>query len=108
VNGLGVMFRYQDPQNYYRFSWNSRAGYTRLVRCEAGRFEVLTSSVFRYVKGQTYGLSIVAWGSRLQVYVDGGLLLSALDSRLASGGIALYSSGNKGSVFDDIRISGSI
>ncbi len=102
---LGVMFRVQDPDNYYRFSWNGRSGYARLVRCAAGRFEVLASRAFRYVQGRTYAVAVLARGTALRVYVDGTLLLSAEDGRMGSGGMALYSSGNKGSVFDDIVVS---
>lgn len=101
---LGVMFRVQDPRNYYRFSWNSRSGYARLVRCTAGRFDALASTPLRYVMGRTYAVSVLARGTALRVYVDGRLLLSAEDGRLGSGGIALYSSGNRGSVFDDIVV----
>ena len=104
VNDLGVMFRYQNPNNYYRFSWNSQAGYARLVRCVGGQFQVLASSPFKYVKGRTYVVGILAWGSRFQVYADGGLLLASQDSRLGFGGIAMYGSRNTGSVFDDVLV----
>lgn len=101
---IGVMFRYQDPSNYYRFSWNSQKGYARLVRCAGGQFQVLASTAFRAVKGRTYAVAILAWGSHLQAYVDGERLLSSQDGAITSGGIALYSSGNKGSAFDGVFV----
>ena len=34
-DAVGLMFRYQDGQNYYRFSMNSEHGDRRLVRVVA-------------------------------------------------------------------------
>jgi hypothetical protein len=101
---LGVMFRVQDPNNYYRFSWNRVQGTASLVRCVGGRFERLAITSFTAARGRTYGVVILARQSSLQVYVDGRLLLAAQDSRLASGRIALYSSGDRASRFDDITV----
>jgi len=101
---LGLMFRYVDKDNYYRFSWNSRAGYARLVRCLGGRFELLTWSAFRYVKDRVYTIAVLASGQDLRVYVDGKPLLAYQDGLIAAGSIALYSSGNKGSSFDQIEV----
>ncbi len=35
---IGVMFRYRDSNNYYRFSWDSQRSYRRLVKRENGVF----------------------------------------------------------------------
>jgi hypothetical protein len=101
---VGVMFRVRDPNNYYRFSWDCAQGTASLVRCLDGRFERLAITSFRAAQDRTYGVVILARQSRLQVYVEGRLLLSAQDSRLASGRIALYSSADRASRFDDVTV----
>jgi len=49
-------------------------------------------------------VKIEAIGSELKVYVDGTLILSAVDNTMGSGTFALYSWGNTGAYFDDIKI----
>jgi hypothetical protein len=100
---LGLMFRYSDG-NYYRFSWNSRSSYARLVRRLGARFELLTTVGIKYIKGKTYSLTIVAKANQIRLYVDGILLMAYQDDLLTAGTIALYSSGNKGSVFDQVEV----
>ncbi len=101
---LGVVFRYQDANNYYRFSWNGQTGVRRLMVCRNGRFTVLASDVRPYEPGTTYAVEVKAQGPVLEVEVDGEILLATTDATLASGTIGLYSSGNRGSAFDDILV----
>jgi hypothetical protein len=99
------MFRYQDENNYYRFSWDQERGYRRLVKCVNGQFTLLAQDSVPYVTGQNYQVKILAQGSTLQVSIDGSPVFSVNDSSLSSGTIALYSWGNVGSYFDDIRVT---
>ena len=103
-DSIGVMFRYQDSDNYYRFSWNRQKSYRRLVKCQGGQFTVLAEDSVAYVTGQTYQLEIVAQGGTLQVSVDGSSVFSVNDNSLSSGTIALYTGGNTGGYFDDIAV----
>jgi hypothetical protein len=103
-DAIGIMFRYQDENNYYRFSWDQQRRYRRLVKCEDGAFTLLADDSVVYVSGQSYDLEIIAEGMTLQVYVDGSLVLWADDSSLSWGTVALYSWGNAGSYFDDIVV----
>jgi hypothetical protein len=101
---LGAMFRYQDPNNYYRFSWSSKDSSRRLEKRIGGVFQVLAQDSVPYTAGQTYALQIVAQASSLKVLVDGRPVFSVNDSALPEGTIALYSYANQGSVFDDIVV----
>ncbi|HUU18904.1 MAG TPA: family 16 glycoside hydrolase, partial [Sedimentisphaerales bacterium] len=102
---IGIMFRYQDENNYYRFSWDQERSYRRLVKCVNGQFTLLAEDSVPYVIGQNYQVKIVAQGSTLQVSIDGSPVFSVNDSSLSSGTIALYSWGNTGSYFDNIRVT---
>jgi len=103
-DSIGVMFRYQDENNYYRFSWDRQRSSRRLVKCVAGQFTLLAEDSVPYVIGQNYELKIVADGTTLQVSIDGSSVFSVNDSSLSSGTIALYNWGNMGSYFDDIVV----
>jgi hypothetical protein len=103
-DAIGVMFRYQGPENYYRFSWDKQRAYRRLVKLVNGQVTLLAEDSVAYVTGQNYQLQIVADGPALEVYIDGVQVFSVTDSSLSSGSIGLYSWGNEGACFDDIQV----
>ena len=104
-DAIGVMFRYQDQDNYYRFSWDKQKGYRRLVKCVDGSFTLLAEDKVAYTQIRTYGLEIVADGNELEIFVNGSSILLSTDDSLDSGTIALYSCYNSGSYFDNIIVS---
>lgn len=103
-DSIGVMFRVQDSSNYYRFSWNQQRLNRRLVKQVGGSFTLLVEDAVPYVSGQVYNLEITVDGTTIEVRIDGALVLSAIDSDLASGTIGLYSWGNQGSEFDNVLV----
>jgi Domain of Unknown Function (DUF1080) len=103
-DAIGLMFRYQDSENYYRFSSNSQHKYRRLEKRVGGVFKVLAQDSVAYKPGQTYALQIFAQGSSLKVLSDGKTIFSVTDSSLSEGTIALYSDYNQGSSFDDVLV----
>ncbi len=103
-DAIGLMFRYQDDDNYYRFSWDRERSYRRLVKKENGVFTLLTQDRIPYLTGRLYQLDIVACGPLLQVFIDGELILSAEDGSFASGTIALYNRANQGSCFYHLAV----
>ncbi|MCP4598915.1 family 16 glycoside hydrolase, partial [Neptuniibacter sp.] len=105
-DALGVMFRYQDENNYYRFIWDAERNSRQLVKCKGGVFSVLAEDSVPYVTGKSYQVKIAAQGSLLQISIDGSPVFSVNDSTFSSGSIALYSWGNAGSYFDDILVEG--
>jgi Domain of Unknown Function (DUF1080) len=103
-DAIGVMFRYQDNENYYRFSWYPQEKFRRLEKRVGGIFKVLAHDWVPYRQGQTYSLQIVAQGSALKILIDGKTIFSVTDTSLAEGTIGLYSYYNTGSSFDDIVV----
>jgi hypothetical protein len=101
---LGVMFRYQDANNYYRFSWNKQNAYRRLIKRQGGVFKLLAKDTVPYVTGQAYQVQIVARGTTLEVWIDGVKIFSVTDTSFSKGTIALYTSANQGSYFDDVVV----
>ncbi|MCP4612668.1 MAG: DUF1080 domain-containing protein, partial [Planctomycetes bacterium] len=106
-DAIGVMFRYQDENNYYRFIWDKERNSRQLVKCKGGVFSILAEDSVPYVTGKSYQVKIAAQGDSLNVSIDGSPVFSVTDSTFSSGTIALYSWGNAGSYFDDILVEGS-
>ena len=118
-DAIGVMFRRQDDDNYYRFSWDNERGYRRLVKRENGNFTVLAEDTLAYTIGVTYELeirilnissttaSIVVniWFTDANGIRQQLANIAAIDNNpIMQGTIGLYSWANSGSVFDDIMV----
>ena len=101
-NDVGLMFRYQDNDNYYRLSLNSRYGFTRLEKKLNGTFSPLKTNSRGYIVGQPYNIFVELRGSVILVYLDNDPLFSIIDSSISSGGVALYCQGE--TEFDNILI----
>ena len=103
-DGIGVMFRFQDAQNYYRFSWNRQETTRRLEKLVNGVFTILFEDDVPYVQGQTYQLSVRVQGSQIEVRIDDTLICAVSDPALAFGSIALYTWRNAGSHFENVSV----
>src|SRR5262249_30716630 len=86
-NSIGVMFRYQDDRNFYRFVWNQKSKFRRLEKVEGGTATTLAGDALGYVKGRTYQLQIIVQGTSLIVFIDGAQIFSVTDSTFAEGTI---------------------
>jgi hypothetical protein len=102
-DAIGVVFRYQDSNNYYRFSMDRERAYRRLVRVLAGIHTILAKDEFVY-RNQDYLITVEAVGPSLRVYQDGAPIFDVTDNSLGLGGIGLYCWANKGARFSDVRV----
>lgn len=105
---IGVMFRYQDPNNFYRFSMDAQREYQRLVKCENGKFTLLWQRDEGYIVGEEYKKSrvkIIADGSRLWGEMNGRKLFDVRDTSHLTGQAALYTWGNDKAEFSQLQIS---
>ena len=104
-DAIGVMFRYVDGNNYYRFSMDRERGYRRLTKKVAGVTSVLWEDAGLYVLGREYVLTIDCTGERLAGYLDGVQLFALDDRDLAAGRIGLYCWANTGARFTEVRVA---
>lgn len=104
---MGVMFRYADDKNYYRFSMDKQSseGSRRLVRCVGGVFTLLAVDDVKYTVGVFYLLTIIVQQSRIRVLMNGQKVFDVKDSYLLTGSVALYSWANQDSIFDSVLVS---
>jgi hypothetical protein len=105
-DGVGLMFRVADSDNYYRFSWDRQMAERRLVKKAGGVFTLLAADSVPYVLGQSYQIEIVANGGQLEVWIDGARIFQANDTTLAQGTIAFYTWRNNAAYFDDVLVTG--
>lgn len=104
-DGVGIMFRYHDENNYYRFEWNNQTGVRRIVKAEQGVFTVLAQDNVLYTVGQTYDIEIQALWTDLKVRVNGDEILTASDATFADGSVGLYSWGNVNGNFRGLTVT---
>lgn len=101
---MGVVFRYRDGNNCYRFSMDRNRSYRRLVSVVNGSHTVLKQDDFVYELQQDYLITIEAIGDALRVYQDGALIFDATDAAHPNGSIGLYCYDNAGARFNDVRV----
>ena len=106
-DAVGVMFRYQDSNNYYRFSWDLQRKYRRLIKRENGVFYLLAEDAIPYAKGKNYLVEVGVQDNTYTVVVDGAQIFSVNDtSSLSTGTIGFYSWANRGGHFDNVNVTG--
>ncbi len=112
---VGVLFGYQDNNNYYRLDLSQQEGHRKLIKKEAGVFSELNSSPQSYISGSysvagwelTYpdawvNLRVVQQNGVIVVYVNGTRVLAAKDSTFNGGQIALFCARNQSCAFDNV------
>lgn len=102
-DAFGVIFRYVDSDNYYRFSMDKQRHYRRLVVKHNGKFRLLAHGTYGYVSGTTYTMRALVTGSRIRIYVNGSQTYDVTDSTLDHGRIGLYTWGAPTS-FDSVTV----
>ncbi len=101
---LGVVIYFQDWNNYYLFVWESQTAMRVLAKYVNGVETRLAEDAVAYVPGTTYQIRIRSNAQNVTVSIDGVDILSAKDAAYRSGRAGFFSSGNTGSIWDDLRI----
>ena len=101
-DGVGVVFRYADKNNHYRFSMDRQRGYQRLVKKVNGVYTLLAQNSRGYATNTSYLLRVVAVGSSLQILVDGVVVFTVNDSSLPAGKFGMYTWGSNNTIFDSL------
>ena len=102
---IGIVFRYQNRDNFYRVTLDRPRGRRRLECCQDARWDVLGELGASYELGDEYEIVVDAVGNRLRVWIGGAPAFDVLDSSHAHGGIGLFCRDNDLSVFHDVAVS---
>jgi hypothetical protein len=108
-DGIGMVFRYQDENNYYRFLTvedpNNRGPFKRLEKQVNGQFTMLAQSTSNIkIPGDFVG-KIHVVGDSIYVYENNELLFAVKDNKYTTGKIGLMCYANNGAIFDDVYVS---
>lgn len=106
-NAAGVVWRYQDPNNFYLLSLSPDERNVVLQRIRNGVAEVVSTSGGKedIRPGQWHLIKVAFRGARVRVFFGNRSLFTADDSGiLGPGRTGLWVKGAKGAVFDDFRI----
>jgi hypothetical protein len=104
-DAIGVMVRYRDADNYYRFSMDAERRYRQLVRKVDGVVTVLWRDDEPYNENRDYLVAVECIGSTISGYVDGKPLFSVTDEEVPAGCIGLYCWANDDSWFSRVRVA---
>ena len=85
----GVVFRYQDGDNYYDVMLDSATDAIRLEKKHNGSITQLSSASTTINLDTAYQLKVIAQESSIKVYLDNVLKIDTTDSTFASGKVGL-------------------
>ncbi|MGM5488070.1 MAG: hypothetical protein ACQESG_03930, partial [Nanobdellota archaeon] len=106
---MGLLFRYQDENNYYRFRFDNSADFVRVEKIENGTRTVLSSneaSTLGFSENNWHTLRIVVNASSYMFYRNSNLIGAVTDSTFLSGGVAPYCWAMDDARFDNLIIEG--
>lgn len=108
-DGIGVVFRWQDADNFYYFLMDGQRSYRRMGKKVGGTFQELDTAALDTANGYaidtTYALKIRISGSQFSVYLNDERVLSGEDASLPDAGRAgLFCWGSASARFDNFRI----
>jgi len=104
-DGVGVLFRYQNPSNYYKVDLDSQRNFHTLFKMVGGIETTLATESGGYVVGSNYVLRVEVTNSEITVLLNGTALFGGTitDGDLKAGTVALYSWGSQGVFFSTLR-----
>ncbi|MEQ9609798.1 MAG: metallophosphoesterase, partial [Kiloniellaceae bacterium] len=106
AGGLGLLFHYQDPDNYYKLELDSEDRFVQLTVLVDGIEQSLMLTRNGFSLDSAHQLRVEVRDSQIQAWLDGmALFAEPIEERsIASGTVALYSWGTAGVSFDDVLV----
>jgi hypothetical protein len=101
---IGVVFRYKDPTQHYRFVMDRENGTRKLIRFPGGDSPALKEESFTYEANRNYLITVEAIGPSLRVCLDGNLVFAVNDPALSAGRVGLYCAATQTARFTDVRV----
>ncbi|MCK4642387.1 hypothetical protein KAU32_01995 [bacterium] len=106
-DGVGVLFRYQDPEHYYRFVTVTDPGnkgpFRKLQVKDGDKYSTIAESDEGYDSAKPHKVKVRLVGKSIVILFDDKEILSAEDSRYSSGRIGLMSYAEQ-PVFDNVLV----
>ncbi len=106
-DGIGLLFRYTDADNYYKLEADAETGLVMLTRHLDGRESILARGYMEYTPGEAQHWRIEVQDGVIAPYIDGKQVFGTEieDRNLPAGTIGLYGWGSEGLTFDDVVVT---
>jgi hypothetical protein len=106
--GGGIMWRYQDANNYYVARVNPLEDNFRVYKVVAGkRSKEFQSADVKVPEGEWHTLKVKMEGDHIQCFLDGKKYLDVKDDTITKAGkIGLWTKADAQTHFDDLKVSG--
>jgi hypothetical protein len=106
-DGIGLLFRYQDPENYYKLESDAQTGLITLTRHLDGRENILARGWDEYTPGVDQRWRVEVEGGAIRAFIDGKAVFGTPveDRTLESGSVGLYAWGSQNLAFDDVLVT---
>jgi len=106
-DGVGLLFRYQNPSNYYKVDLDAQRNFRKVFRLADGIETILATEPGGYVTGSNYVLRLEVTNSEITVLLNGDVRFGGpvTDGALAAGTVALYAWGSQGVCFSNLNVS---
>ena len=102
----GIVFRYQDPNNYYVVRANALEDNYRLYHVVAGRRRQFAGTNFRVTPNQWHTLRVEVVGKQIKCYYDGALKITATDDTFKGPGkVGLWTKADSVTYFDNFEVA---
>lgn len=102
----GLVFRYQDENNYYLVRANALEDNYRLYRVVDGIRQQFAGADFAVTANEWHTLGVVLIGNQFECYYDGELKITASDDRFPdAGNVGLWTKADSVTHFDDLTIT---
>ena len=105
-DGLGLMFYYQDSDNYYKLDSDIQRAFQTLFKKVNGVESTLATVTASHPQNQDFALVVTVDNGQIQCLLNGASIFGApvLDDSLSGGTIALYCWGNTDTRYDDVAV----
>jgi hypothetical protein len=102
----GLVFRYQDANNYYVARANALEDNVRFYFVKDGRRKQLASWSGAVSSGAWHELRAEARGDRFEIYWDGAKVLDAVDATFPGAGrVGVWTKADSVTLFDDLSVA---
>jgi hypothetical protein len=102
--GGGLIWRYQDPDNYYIARANPLEDNFRMYRVVQGSRRQLKGAYIKVASGIWHTMRIVAKDDRMECFYDDKKYMEVRDATFRRGKIGLWTKADAVTHFDDLRV----
>ena len=103
--GIGLVFRFRDPQSYYVVRANALENNVRLYKMVDGRRKQFAGADVKVTSGQWHTLRVVAQSDHLVCYFNGQKLIDTRDATYGKGKVGLWTKADSVTAFADLTVA---